>query len=297
MEEVPEEFTCPITQDIMTDPVTTICGHTFERQSITTWFRARSTCPCDNTHLASKHLSPNFALKHAIETYAQHRPLLAMKQQHETDFALAVQLREEFLQTQQEKHPLSSASSSSDASSSSSCPQNLTDFLSKLGLSQYNKNFQEAHVDLELLEGLDDGEWIEVFDACKVPIGARIKIKKSIRNHKGSTNANTNDTQREVKVRWVGGRGRMILSKIQMGGRGRMSNFQIKQTILLENPDVQRVKQEIQSVQLPPPLPLSPPRQQLSLFTKLWGPVFYTLSVLSALMFARGLPLPMCPLL
>jgi hypothetical protein len=101
--------------------------------------------------------------------------------------------------TQQEKHPLSSASS--DASStSSSCPQNLTDLLSQLGLVQYNKNFQEAHVDLELLEGLDDGEWVEVFDACKVPIGARIKIKKSIRNQKGSTNANTNDAQREVKV-------------------------------------------------------------------------------------------------
>jgi hypothetical protein len=144
----------------------------------------------------------------------QHRPLLAMKQQHETDFVLAVQLRDNFLQTQQEKHPLSSASSV--ASSSSSCPQNLTDLLSKLGLSQYDKNFQEAHVDYELLEGLDDGEWIEVFDACKVPIGARMKIKKSIRNHKGSTNANTNDTQREIKVR--------------EGGGGGMSTIEIKQT-------------------------------------------------------------------
>jgi hypothetical protein len=194
---------CPITQDIMTDPVTTICGHSFEREAITTWFRARSTCPCDNTHLASKHLSPNFALKHAIETYVQHRPLLAMKQQHETDFALAVQLREEFLQTQQEKRPplsSSSASSSSVAFSSSSCPPNLTDLLSMLGLSQYNKNFQDAHVDFELLEGLDDGEWIEVFHACQVPIGARMKIKKSIRDRKSSTSANTNDTQREVKV-------------------------------------------------------------------------------------------------
>ncbi len=115
-----------------------------------------------------------------------------MKQQHETDFALAAQLREE-------KHSLPSATS---VASSSSCPQNLnlTDLLSKLGLSQYNKNFQEAHVDLELLEELDDPEWIEVFDACKVPIGARMKIKKFIRKHKGSMNANTNDTQREVKV-------------------------------------------------------------------------------------------------
>ncbi len=114
MEEVPEELTCPISHDIMADPVTTMCGHTFERESITAWFRTRSTCPCDNTHLASKHLSPNFALKHAIAAYVQHRPVLAMKQQQEIDFALAVQLREEFLQAQQEKHPLSSASLSSD---------------------------------------------------------------------------------------------------------------------------------------------------------------------------------------
>jgi hypothetical protein len=120
-----------------------------------------------------------------------------MKQQHETDVALAAQLREDFLQTQQEKHSLPSATS---VASSSSCPQNLTDLLSQLGLSQYNKTFQEAHVDLELLEELDDPEWIEVFDACKVPIGARMKIKKFIRKHKGSMNANANDTQREVKV-------------------------------------------------------------------------------------------------
>jgi ankyrin repeat protein len=57
-----------------------------------------------------------------------------------------------------------------------------------LGLSQYNKNFQDAHVDLEVLKGLNDDEWREVFDACKVPIGARLKIMKFIRNHIDSTN-------------------------------------------------------------------------------------------------------------
>ena len=52
--EEPEEFLCPITQMIMRDPVTTICGHTFERESIVTWFRAHATCPYDNVRVESK---------------------------------------------------------------------------------------------------------------------------------------------------------------------------------------------------------------------------------------------------
>eukprot|EP00808_Paulinella_micropora_P010154 g18695.t1 len=65
--DVREEFICPITHEPMHDPVTTNCGHTFERKAIETWFQGHSTCPLDNNRLTDKHLSPNFALKQAID--------------------------------------------------------------------------------------------------------------------------------------------------------------------------------------------------------------------------------------
>eukprot|EP00808_Paulinella_micropora_P024484 g74403.t1 len=89
-DDVPEEFICPITQMPMHDPVTTICGHTFERKAIETWFQGHSTCPYDNNRLTAKHLSPNFALKQAIEAYIARRPLLALNEQVRTDFMLAI---------------------------------------------------------------------------------------------------------------------------------------------------------------------------------------------------------------
>ena len=36
--EAPDDFTCPITQEILRDPVMVVrCGHTFERHDITSW--------------------------------------------------------------------------------------------------------------------------------------------------------------------------------------------------------------------------------------------------------------------
>jgi len=37
--EVPDDFVCPITAEIMTDPVSTLNGFTYEREAITEWLR------------------------------------------------------------------------------------------------------------------------------------------------------------------------------------------------------------------------------------------------------------------
>ncbi|KAK6789021.1 hypothetical protein RDI58_012820 [Solanum bulbocastanum] len=65
-----DDFRCPITLEIMSDPVTIASGHTYDRASILKWFRAgNSTCPKTGERLTSIDLVPNFALKVLIKQY------------------------------------------------------------------------------------------------------------------------------------------------------------------------------------------------------------------------------------
>jgi hypothetical protein len=38
-ENIPEDYLCPIRQELMTDPVVASDGHTYDRESITDWIR------------------------------------------------------------------------------------------------------------------------------------------------------------------------------------------------------------------------------------------------------------------
>ncbi|TMW92560.1 hypothetical protein EJD97_012864 [Solanum chilense] len=65
-----DDFRCPITLEIMSDPVTVASGHTYDRSSILKWFRAgNSTCPKTGERLTSVDLVPNLALKVLIKQY------------------------------------------------------------------------------------------------------------------------------------------------------------------------------------------------------------------------------------
>ncbi|KAI4382596.1 hypothetical protein MLD38_008541 [Melastoma candidum] len=66
----PDDFQCPISLELMMDPVVTSSGHTYDRGSILKWFRAgNSTCPKTGETLSHKKLVPNVALKRLIEIY------------------------------------------------------------------------------------------------------------------------------------------------------------------------------------------------------------------------------------
>ena len=63
----PEDFRCPISLEFMTDPVTVSTGHTYDRSSITKWFRAgNKTCPKTGQKLPNTELIPNLALSKLI---------------------------------------------------------------------------------------------------------------------------------------------------------------------------------------------------------------------------------------
>jgi hypothetical protein len=88
---IPEEFHCPITHEIMKDPVMTSDGHSYERTAITDWFQQIQnsphnsssstasyllTSPQTNEPLQSHELYPNHALRNIIEKYSENNLLI-----------------------------------------------------------------------------------------------------------------------------------------------------------------------------------------------------------------------------
>ncbi|CAN6195772.1 unnamed protein product [Urochloa humidicola] len=64
----PDALQCPITLDLMTDPVTVSTGQTYDRASITRWIRAGCrTCPVTGERLRTADVIPNAALRGIIE--------------------------------------------------------------------------------------------------------------------------------------------------------------------------------------------------------------------------------------
>jgi hypothetical protein len=76
-DRLPVEFHCPITHEIMKDPVIAIDGHSYERSAIQKWFQTgQETSPKTNNPLSSQQLYPNHALRNVIEKYDDDRSLL-----------------------------------------------------------------------------------------------------------------------------------------------------------------------------------------------------------------------------
>uniref|UniRef100_A0A671YUR5 WD repeat, SAM and U-box domain-containing protein 1 n=1 Tax=Sparus aurata TaxID=8175 RepID=A0A671YUR5_SPAAU len=68
--EAPDEFLCPITRELMRDPVIAADGYSYERDSIESWIRGKNkTSPMTNLPLQTTLLTPNRSLKSAIERW------------------------------------------------------------------------------------------------------------------------------------------------------------------------------------------------------------------------------------
>lgn len=67
---VPDEYLCPITREIMKDPVICSDGYTYERAAITSWMaKGKTLSPMTNATLVNKELTPNRSLKMIIQRY------------------------------------------------------------------------------------------------------------------------------------------------------------------------------------------------------------------------------------
>ena len=63
---LPTEFICPISLDLMTDPVVASDGFTYERECITKWFSEHNTSPTTNAPLNNLGLIENRGLRNLI---------------------------------------------------------------------------------------------------------------------------------------------------------------------------------------------------------------------------------------
>ncbi|GMI84937.1 plant U-box 23 [Hibiscus trionum] len=71
--DCPPDFRCPISREIMKDPVTIITGVSYERKNIEKWFNAynKKTCPATMQPLHNFDLTPNHTLKRLILAWRQ----------------------------------------------------------------------------------------------------------------------------------------------------------------------------------------------------------------------------------
>ncbi|KAK9830051.1 hypothetical protein WJX72_009437 [[Myrmecia] bisecta] len=64
-----DTISCPITQEVMRDPVICADGHTYERSAIAAWLKVHHTSPMTNELLASKDLIPNAAVRQVVSLF------------------------------------------------------------------------------------------------------------------------------------------------------------------------------------------------------------------------------------
>ncbi|KAI3980650.1 hypothetical protein MKX01_025215 [Papaver californicum] len=75
IEPIYDSFLCPLTKQVMRDPVSIENGRTFEREAIEKWFRElresgrRLVCPLTQKELKSADLNPSIALRNTIEEW------------------------------------------------------------------------------------------------------------------------------------------------------------------------------------------------------------------------------------
>ena len=68
-EDIPQNYICPISYEIMIDPVITPYGISYDRESIEKWLTKNDLDPIAHQKLNKNMLIPNYALKSLIEEY------------------------------------------------------------------------------------------------------------------------------------------------------------------------------------------------------------------------------------
>ena len=67
----PEEHLCPISYEVMVDPVVAADGHIYERVQIERWLEDKKTSPLTNANLSTNVLYPAHALKTIIDNWEE----------------------------------------------------------------------------------------------------------------------------------------------------------------------------------------------------------------------------------
>ncbi|KAI3981234.1 hypothetical protein MKX01_041373 [Papaver californicum] len=80
LKSIPDDFRCPISLELMKDPVIVSTGQTYERQCIEKWIDAgHGTCPKTQQTLSSTALTPNYVLRSLIAQWCEANGIEAPK--------------------------------------------------------------------------------------------------------------------------------------------------------------------------------------------------------------------------
>ena len=67
--EIPDIFVCPLTMDLMKDPLYSKYGHNFERNAILLWLAKENTCPITRQPLFPSMLIPDNSLQVKLKAW------------------------------------------------------------------------------------------------------------------------------------------------------------------------------------------------------------------------------------
>lgn len=81
----PQNYRCPLTLQVMDDPVNDGCGHCFERRAILDWLEYRQVCPISRKPLSEDGLFRNGSLKFRIQEWKEEHPLYQHLDEHYAD--------------------------------------------------------------------------------------------------------------------------------------------------------------------------------------------------------------------
>jgi hypothetical protein len=70
---IPNEFICPISMDIMKDPVICEDGYSYEKNNIINWLKRSGTSPMTREKMSLERILPNDSVKSAIDKWNKER--------------------------------------------------------------------------------------------------------------------------------------------------------------------------------------------------------------------------------
>ena len=87
MDSSPDHFLCPISKELMRDPVTIFSGVTYDRKSIEKWFFTykKKTCPATMQQVSDFSITPNHTLKRLILSWQNANTITTMSSSSSSD--------------------------------------------------------------------------------------------------------------------------------------------------------------------------------------------------------------------
>eukprot|EP01084_Bolivina_argentea_P121185 214777_1 len=179
-EQCLDAFFCPITREIMVNPVTLISdGHTYEQAAILKWFETgRRISPLTGQRVTSTNTTPNHTLKKAISEFLAKYPEHKKQIMDQKTLLKIIELREKDLKSSIAKYANIKDIDPNASNIEDKCmDSSVVEFLTNLNQSKYIKTFDRNEIySMNTLQSLTEDDLKEMI----AKVGPRRVIYKAI---------------------------------------------------------------------------------------------------------------------